>query len=92
MTGNKFKFINITSYAPEQFNVLDEDNKLIAYVRTRWGKTTVYPYENNDINWDKELFNINYDEEFLGAIPDNMKNDIFESISKKLHNYLNDTK
>lgn len=62
MTGNKFKFINIT------------------------------PYENNDINWDKELFNINYDEEYLGAIPDNMKNDIFESISKKLHNYLNDTK
>lgn len=92
MIGNKFKFINTTPYAPEEFNILNEDNKLIAYVRTKCGKTTVYPYENNDINWNKEIFNINYDEEYLGAIPDNMKNDIFESILRKLNNYLNDTK
>ena len=92
MNGNNFKFINTTPYAPEQYNIVDENNKLIAYIRTRWGEINVYPYINNEIDFNNSIFHIKFDDEYLGAIPDNMKDDIFDSITSKLNQYLNDIK
>ena len=84
------KFIEVTTYAPQQFNILDDDDKLIAFIYVRCGKLKVYPYKENDIDWNTIIFEINFGNEYIGAIPDGLKDDIFETIINKLNNIKND--
>lgn len=88
MSGDNFKFVNITPYAPEQFNILDENDKLIALLYTRCGRSEVYPYINDDIQWNNKIYDLNYNDQYLGSIPDNMRDDVFDSIKFKLKKYL----
>ena len=80
-----FKFILVSSYAPEQYNIVDENNKLIAFLRMRWGQLNVYPYKDNEIDFKTSIFKLDFDEEYLGAIPDNMKDELFSTIKNKLN-------
>ena len=36
----ELKFIKTCNACPEQYDVVDEENKCIAYVRLRWGRLT----------------------------------------------------
>lgn len=79
-----YKFIEVTSYAPEQYNILNENDILIAFLRMRWGKLEVYPYIDGNIDWNTILFKLDFGHEYLGAIPIDMKENVFEEIQNKL--------
>lgn len=78
------KFVEVSSYAPQEFNILDDNDKLVAFIYIRWGKLKVYPYKENIIDWKTIIFNIDFGNEYLGAIPDGLKDNIFETITNKL--------
>jgi hypothetical protein len=75
---NNYDFILRYPYNPEIYDILFND-KIIAYTNTRWGQLNVFKYNSNDI-----IFSINFNDEYIGSIPDDMKEDIFESITNKL--------
>ena len=83
----KYKFVEVTSYAPEQYNILDENDTLVAFLRMRWGKLEVHQYINGNIDWNTIMFKLDFGHEYLGAIPDDMKDNIFETISNKINDY-----
>ena len=84
------KFIEVTSYAPQQINVLDDDDKFIAFTYVRCGKLKTYPYKENDIDWKTIIFDIDFGNEYIGSIPDGLQDNIFETITNKLNKIKDD--
>lgn len=80
----QFKFVNVTEFSPEQINVLDKDDKLVAFIQVKNGIVECHPYINGEIDWKINLCNLKLDDEWLGAIPNNMRKDIYEYIEHKL--------
>lgn len=69
---------------PEQYDVLDTEGKILAYVRLRYGKLKVYvPDVGGELLYQK-----NYDEDFLGTFPsDQERKEQLEIIAQKLKEY-----
>lgn len=82
--NNKYEFIQRNTYNPEVYDILKE-GKIIAIVNTRWGHLEVLKYNSKET-----IFDLWFDDEYIGAIPEAMRNDIFESIEHKLNNLKND--
>lgn len=80
----KYYFYLTCSACPEQYDVIDTEGKILAYVRLRYGKLKVYvPDVGGELLYQK-----NYDEDFLGTFPsDQERKDQLEIIAQKLKEY-----
>lgn len=74
-----YELVLRNSYNPEVYDILQE-GKPIAEIKTRWGYMEVLKYNSKET-----IFDLWFDDEYIGAIPENMKDDIFESIEHKLN-------
>lgn len=81
---NDFQIILRNQYNPEVYDIL-KNNEIVAEIKTRWGHLEVLKYNSKET-----IFDLWFDDEYIGAIPEAMRNDIFESIEHKLNNLKND--
>ena len=78
MEKDGFKFVLRHSYNPEVYDIL-KDDKIIAVLKTQYGLIVVNRYDSDEV-----LFNLQLDDEFIGAIPYDMTDDIIDAIIEKL--------
>jgi len=84
MEKNKLKFEQTCGSCPEQYNIYSED-KLVAYVRLRWGFLSV---EMPDVNGE-QVYSHNFRSEWMGNFRNQIEREeyikiIEEIILKKL--------
>lgn len=90
METENFKFILVNSGNPETYNIVTKSNVFIAYLIMRWGKLSVHPYEYDEktkeyyINYKKMIYNCDFDNEYIGNIPDKLKIKLFNEIDDTL--------
>ena len=92
---------------PEQYDVYDGD-KLIAYVRYRYGHLTVNPYfkelkrhfdlysaetiYRKEIDFDTDIYSENIGDSWGGSFDDDKREEILDKLDNIIYNYFNNEK
>lgn len=86
----KFKWVCTCPACPEQYDVCVEDQP-VAYVRLRWGKLTVNPYVDGDIDWNTELYRHQFENGLKGCFDDEEETGKYQKeIEEVILKYINE--
>lgn len=86
----KFEWVCTCPACPEQYDVCVEDQP-VAYVRLRWGKLTVNPYVDDDIDWDTELYRHQFENGLKGCFDDEEETGKYQKeIEEVILKYINE--
>ena len=75
------------SACPEQYFVLDESNNEIGYIRFRFGELEVHPFRDGKPDWDTHLLSRSVNDDYLGVIPDEFREEWLEESIQKIAKY-----
>lgn len=84
MNINGFDFIKTCDCCPEQYDVIDENGKQVAYIRLRFGNLSC---ECTDVGGE-EIFYYRFDNDMQGCFDNEIQRKFYlESISDKIKHF-----
>lgn len=82
-----FKWECTCDACPEQYDII-LNNKKVAYFRLRYGALRVYPYKDGEINWDKVIYAIDFDDDWMGVLRERDSKLIFPKVEQAIIDYI----
>lgn len=93
----EYEWGQLTTACPQQF-IIAFDNNVVAYLRIRGGHLSVHPAKDNedctdyDIDFDTVIYEKEYDDQWLGKIPEEDIGTVTSEVKKALTEHINNKK
>ena len=93
----EYEWWQLTMACPQQF-IIALDNNVVAYLRIRGGHLSVHPAKDNedctdcDIDFGTVIYEKEYDDQWLGKIPEEDIGIVTSEVEKALTEHINSKK